>query len=479
MSAVINAEAFEHQGIWLFRTFQPLPKLTDGPSGEMQIALSRTWEGGPGGKPLTLDASVFEQMIANFNARENRAVVVDIDHRAFNKQSPSTEAAGWITGLSIRQGADGPELWANVDWTQESAAKIKAGNWRFCSPSFSMSWVDPETKQEVGANLLTVSLTNTPFQDGLAPIRLSMVGAADEPDADDMPPQQMADKPDDAPAASDKPAADAAPAKPEPPQADPPKAPIDPMPTEQENARVALMNGLLERIAKAAQISPDAALAMMVDDGDAIASRIASKAQQDGTPAENRHMSTEKPNEENPTAPEVKPPVTEPKPDDAEAKFVKLEMQKLQETVTQLSTDLETIKATEKKRADDAAAAHESKIQARVEQFIHLGHIAEAEKDDAIALYRLDYNRADRAYSRGKVVLLNTSQAGPEPKPEDNPVVDPSKATADDLTKEERVVFLSMQASGAYGSDANIIRTLVGRREARAEQQGRINALTN
>lgn len=88
-------------------------------------------------------------------------------------------AVGWIKGL--RAAADG--LYAKVQFLKEFAQRVKAGEYRYSSPTFSFNWHDEEGRER-GAKLLDLGILNNPFQKSLGAFVLSEVHAPADPGAD-------------------------------------------------------------------------------------------------------------------------------------------------------------------------------------------------------------------------------------------------------------------------------------------------------
>lgn len=94
-------------------------------------------------------------------------IVVDYDHQTIFAAIPGVggraPAAGWIKEFQVRD--DG--LWGRVEWTAAAAASIRAGEYRYISPTFYA----PKETGKVQL-LLSAALTNTPDLD------LSVVAAS-------------------------------------------------------------------------------------------------------------------------------------------------------------------------------------------------------------------------------------------------------------------------------------------------------------
>lgn len=87
-------------------------------------------------------------------------IVVDYDHQTIFAATPGVGgraiAAGWIKEFSVRD--DG--LWGRVEWTAAAASHIRAGEYRYLSPTF---YAPKETGKVL--LLLSAALTNTPDLD--------------------------------------------------------------------------------------------------------------------------------------------------------------------------------------------------------------------------------------------------------------------------------------------------------------------------
>ena len=86
-------------------------------------------------------------------------LMVDYDHQshygARDGVGGTAKAAGWIKELKARP--DG--IWARIEWTDAARAMIRAGEYRYLSPLFTM---DADNRVDL---LLNVSLTNMPALD--------------------------------------------------------------------------------------------------------------------------------------------------------------------------------------------------------------------------------------------------------------------------------------------------------------------------
>lgn len=96
---------------------------------------------------------------------------IDYDHTG-TREGGSTRASGWFTGQAeVRDGDDGPRLWAEVQWTPAAAEAIRAGEYRFISPEMSFKNRDAKTGLLTKAKeFIAATLTNRPFFRELAPV---------------------------------------------------------------------------------------------------------------------------------------------------------------------------------------------------------------------------------------------------------------------------------------------------------------------
>jgi phage I-like protein len=174
--------------------------------GDMQLAYVGTWLGHHSGQPIELTEKLFQKWVADFTAH-GEPLLVDYEHQTMMVQENGkpNPASGHIHEMSIRHGERGAELWARVEWTDAAAKYIRGGEYKSCSIVF-MPVTDRVTGKDLGLQITSVGLTNTPFLEGMAPIQLSFQGVglmAKEPMIEEEKPAEMAaDAP---PPAEDKP----------------------------------------------------------------------------------------------------------------------------------------------------------------------------------------------------------------------------------------------------------------------------------
>lgn len=149
------------------------------PRSWVHIAYVGTFDGygGPAGA-FELTHDTFAQVLANFD-RQRNPVPITYEHPLAMDGQP-VPAAGWIHELKVI----GDDLWALCEWTERAADMIRAGEYRFCSIVVNLASRDRSTDEDIGAELRELGLTNTPFLDGMEPIRLSRAAAKEHSMAD-------------------------------------------------------------------------------------------------------------------------------------------------------------------------------------------------------------------------------------------------------------------------------------------------------
>lgn len=137
-----------------------------------QIALEGEWDGHWQG-PFSLTRRDFEQI--ELNAQRNVDTLVDYEHSSLKLfMGGKAEAAAWISALQIRDGDDGvARLFGRFDWTPVAAKHIRDREYRYLSPAIGWKTRDRKTGTDLGAALLSVALTNTPFLEELPEVRLN------------------------------------------------------------------------------------------------------------------------------------------------------------------------------------------------------------------------------------------------------------------------------------------------------------------
>lgn len=115
------------------------------------------------------------QLLADVNSRGDK-IPLDYDHSFTAGQG--SRAAGWFVrgSAEIAPSSSDPttlSLYADVQWTNEAAASIRTGEYRFISPEWNFRWKDRISGKWVNkARLLAATLTNRPFFDEMGPVHL-------------------------------------------------------------------------------------------------------------------------------------------------------------------------------------------------------------------------------------------------------------------------------------------------------------------
>jgi hypothetical protein len=473
----VTAYAFEHGNLRALRAFVPL--VGDGGAvGPMHICMEGEWMGHPAG-PFKITAGDIDQMIATFDPQKN-PMMVDYGHRSLNETGTPDDlkAAGWVQTLEKRDGADGAELWATVEWTPKAADAIKQGEFRYCSPVIDYQPIDRKSGAEGGVELFNVAITNQPFLDGQHPIRLTRVAAtfppkkpgdakpedkqaaapSDKPDAPapdaskpDAPPQTQPGTPEDKAedaadggaddAAEGETAAGDAPDAPDAPDANAaPPAPPVPSVSPEDNVVAAMLDTFISSVMSASGLSKPAVCAELNNYADQIGSALKQKSERDGTPAEERLMSDQpvKPVADITAAPDAETP-------DAK-RLDAIEGKRKDDLIVAMAARLEKLEAKEGERDTKAQADHKRMIAAHVAKLVTTGYVREGGQEDAVWAFTADFARAEKIYAE-QVVPVRRTQAGADPAPELKKL-DVATAKLEDLEPHEQQVFLSQKRAG-------------------------------
>lgn len=411
-------------------------------SGWAHVAMLGEWRGHSKGEfQFTQDA--FTEILRNFAAQAN-PIPWDYEHDTFNPDTTGPKpASGWVKRLELRN--NGTELWAYVDWTPRAADMIRAGEYRFCSPVVDFESFDRKSNNPIGAELLSVALTNNPFLDGQHPLALSWVAASFPPPPEDKdkqppppphgqpPPQQPQGaepkgppgQPPHAPPFPPKKEDDKAMAQPPQQGQPPPHPPAEPGPpppaaSDPEAADAALgdgaeadANAFLEALASMSGLDKAQTLSGLMDMQDQLVNALQKTVARDGTPAEaTRTMTTEKKDTTTaqPAAAPAVTPDTNPATVQASAPtgltLDDLERQNDKQTIERMKARLDQI---EKERSEEKSAA----IAQLVDEKIAGGYIMPDQRANAIWAFTQDRKRAEEIYAHQVVPIgQRQSQAG-------------------------------------------------------------------
>jgi len=136
----------------------------------IHVGYEGEWEGHPSG-PFELTGRTFSQCVEAFRALATPPQV-DYGHGSlYETDGQPKPAAGYVVDLEVRD--DG--LWACVEFTERAAGMVRGGEYRFCSGVFMWDQPDRVTGETIPCQLDSIGLTNRPFVDGQNAIRLHRV----------------------------------------------------------------------------------------------------------------------------------------------------------------------------------------------------------------------------------------------------------------------------------------------------------------
>jgi hypothetical protein len=139
-----------------------------------QLAVVGKWDGhwqGPF-EVTPKDIAQLEQSVGTSRVE----VPVDYGHSTlFDREAP---AAGWVKAAQQRDLGGSPALFGQIAWTPRAAASIRAGEFRYLSPTIQWRSIDRITGKMGGTSLHSVALTNKPFLHELPEVRLNSIRVA-------------------------------------------------------------------------------------------------------------------------------------------------------------------------------------------------------------------------------------------------------------------------------------------------------------
>lgn len=254
LTAIIDSGRLTKRGgAWLLRgDLRDVGLAATGTVSRMHVASAGEWLGHPDG-PFEFTQAVFDTMCANASA-QSTPLSIDYDHRAWSDTAPDSRAAGWVQKLTREGEGEDAKLWATVEWTASAADAIRAGEFRFCSPAWTMDSIDRKSGEAIGPRMLNIALTNVPFLDGQTPITCTQrVREKTKMAAEDIKPEDEK-KPEDETTAADDP--------------------------------TAALGALVKSVAEAAGVDELAAIAAMSEMSEAIGGMVRDQLNQDGMPSE-------------------------------------------------------------------------------------------------------------------------------------------------------------------------------------------------
>jgi phage I-like protein len=133
-------------------------------------------------KNFAVTTATLARMVENFKTvtpKTPTELPLDYNHGTNRPETiEQGKAAGWIQDLEVRE--DGTELWAHVRLTAEAADLVRNEEYRFVSATFEFDHVHTDgehRKKSIGPTLASAALTNTPFVEGMAPVKLAKESA--------------------------------------------------------------------------------------------------------------------------------------------------------------------------------------------------------------------------------------------------------------------------------------------------------------
>ena len=368
LTAIIDSGRLTKRGgAWLLRgDLRDVGLAATGTVSRMHVASAGEWLGHPDG-PFEFTQAVFDTMCANAGA-QSTPLSIDYDHRAWSDTAPDSRAAGWVQKLTREGEGDDAKLWATVEWTASAADAIRAGEFRFCSPAWTMDSIDRKSGESIGPRMLNIALTNVPFLDGQTPITCTQrVREKIKMAADEMKPEDA--KPEDAKPADETTAAD------------------DP---------TAALGALVKSVAEAAGVDELAAIAAMSEMSDAIGGMVRDQLNQDGMPSE--------------TEMAAEPVVASVEPAAVVTASVKVGTDADAASIRLMSARIVNLEADLAKRVASDKAATAARIEADADKLIADGYALDSQRADVVFLMSTAPDRVASIFGT-KVSPVGATQA--------------------------------------------------------------------
>lgn len=369
----------------------------DGGAGNqvwINIAKVGEWNGHPRG-PFQFTPEVFDQIVANTQARVT-PINCDYEHQTFKSLTGAIPSSGRILKVERR----GDELWALAELTDRAAQMVRAGEYRTCSPVIEFDAKDRVSGKDIGPELLSLALTNDPFQDGLHPIHLTRTAMAEQatPEEKKKDDASRMSTPAAVPAGAVPAVVHVMPAAPAEMAAKPPVPPphaAEGTPTEEaaespadEQSEVDA-NAVFDSLAEAAGVDKASVLGWLADNLDKVVNMIQAAVGQDGTAADNSKAMSR-------VAAAV-----------CDIRTLKVESRVKDKTITDLTVRLTASEARLEQIEQKHRAENEARIKSHVVELQKTGFVGpeQQDQDDAVFLFSQNWDRATRTYSRQIVPL--------------------------------------------------------------------------
>lgn len=169
-----TATSYNLNGKQLFSLQVKVSNLPEGSTESwVEMAYTSKWEGHSAGS-FEFTEQALNDIVTNFNASPE-LLPVYFGHPNHELGLPMP-AAGWVRALQVKPSDKGLSLWGRVEWTQDTAASIKKGEYRYCSVVVDFAPVDRKTGDSAGAaKMYELGLVGSPFLPGMQSISLSQI----------------------------------------------------------------------------------------------------------------------------------------------------------------------------------------------------------------------------------------------------------------------------------------------------------------
>lgn len=116
---------------------------------------------------FAITAKMVDQMRVNFNALKSQGLEIPFGYEHTQEfpevaQGQPIPAAGWLKRLEDKPDSDGV-VWGWAELTAKARQMISDKEYRYISPAFDFMGSDRRSGKSIGAELLSIALTNRPF----------------------------------------------------------------------------------------------------------------------------------------------------------------------------------------------------------------------------------------------------------------------------------------------------------------------------
>lgn len=145
-----------------------------------EIAYVGQWSGHPSGN-FQFTSEIFNQLVKNSTRRKD-AMPVRHGHHDPHDPIASQMAeylgqAGWIQELKVEKNEEGKQaLFGRMKWTDRTASKIEADEFRHCSVVVTFNGIDEVSGENIGAELIELGIVGAAFLTDMTPLAASRAG---------------------------------------------------------------------------------------------------------------------------------------------------------------------------------------------------------------------------------------------------------------------------------------------------------------